>query len=82
MVSGHDHTYERVTRDGLSYFVNGAGGYELYAFGAPVAGSAVRYNADFGAMLVEANRNGATFKFINRAGVVVDSHQIAPHGTP
>ena len=82
VVAGHDHTYERIMRDGLPYFVNGAGGYALYAFGAPVGGSAVRYNADFGALLVEVDRNGATFKFINRGGAVVDSHNVAPRGNP
>ena len=78
ILAGHDHTYERIIRDGLPYFVNGAGGFELYAFGAPVAGSAVRFNADFGAMLVEADRHGAVFKFVTRAGVVVDSFNVAP----
>jgi hypothetical protein len=80
ILSGHDHTYERIVRDGLPYFVNGAGGYELYAFGPPVPGSVVRYNADFGAMLVEANRGGADVKFISRAGVVVDSYRVAARG--
>ena len=78
ILAGHDHTYERIIRDGLPDFVNGAGGFELYAFGTPVAGSAVRFNADFGAMLVEADRHGAVFKFVTRAGVVVDSFNVAP----
>jgi len=66
----------------LPYVVNGAGGYELYAFGPPVAGSAVRFNADFGAMLVEADRKGAVFKFITRGGTVVDSFAVAPYEQP
>ncbi len=69
-------------RDSLPCFVNGAGGYALYAFGPPVAGSAVRYNADFGAMLVEVDRIGATFTFINRGGGAVDSHSIPPRSNP
>ena len=44
-IAGHDHTYERIMRDGLPYFVNGAGGYALYTFLTPVTGSAIRYNA-------------------------------------
>ena len=64
VVAGHDHTYERIMRDGFTYFVNGAGGYPLYPFGPPVAGSTVRFNADYGAMLVEVDKTGATFQFI------------------
>ena len=60
------------------YFVNGAGGYSLYGFGAPVPGSTVRYNMDHGAMLVEVNRNEAVFRFVTRSGVVVDSFSVAP----
>jgi tartrate-resistant acid phosphatase type 5 len=82
VLAGHDHTYERIVRDGLPYVVNGTGGYDLYAFGPPVAGSTVRFNADFGAMLVEADRKGAVFTFITRTGVVVDSFKVAPYERP
>jgi Calcineurin-like phosphoesterase len=78
VIAGHDHTYERLVRDTLPYVVNGAGGYGLYSFGPPVAGSLVRYNADHGALLVEATPSGATFKFINRSGAVVDTFVVAP----
>jgi hypothetical protein len=78
VLAGHDHTYERIMRDGVPYFVNGAGGYSRYAFITTVRGSAVRYNSDFGAMLVEVDRKGAVFKFISRTGVVVDTHTVAP----
>jgi tartrate-resistant acid phosphatase type 5 len=82
VLAGHDHTYERIVVDGLPYVVNGAGGYELYAFGPPVAGSVARFNADFGAMLVEADRNRAVFTFSTRSGAIVDSFTVAPHGRP
>ena len=78
VLAGHDHTYERIVRDGIAYFVNGAGGYSRYAFLTTIAGSAVQFNGDFGAMLVEADRKAATFKFITRAGVVVDTFTVAP----
>ncbi len=78
VVASHDHTYERVVRDGLTYVVNGAGGYGLYQFGPPVAGSLVRYNADHGALLVEVVASGASFKFVNRSGTVIDSFVVAP----
>jgi hypothetical protein len=79
VLAGHDHTYERIVRNGLPYVVNGAGGYGLYSFGPPVAGSLIRYNADHGAMLVEANSSAATFKFISRGGTLVDTFSVAPH---
>ncbi len=78
VIAGHDHIYERVMRDGIPYFVNGAGGYPLYPLAPPVAGSMVRFNADYGAMLVEVSKSRATFEFITRAGVVVDTHTVAP----
>ncbi|HYU80331.1 MAG TPA: metallophosphoesterase [Vicinamibacterales bacterium] len=81
VLAGHDHTYERIIRDGLPYFVNGSGGYALYAFGSPVAGSVVRYNADWGALLVEVDGKAATFKFITRGGVVVDTFSVPPHSS-
>jgi hypothetical protein len=61
VLSGHDHDYERVMRDGFPYFVNGAGagGRE---FGKTVGGSAVRFN-DAGAMLVRATRTSIRFQF-------------------
>ncbi len=56
VLSGHDHTYERVVLDGFPYFVNGLGGSSRTWFVVPIPGSQVRYNADSGAMLIEASR--------------------------
>ena len=74
VLSGHDHTYERLSIDGLTYFVNGLGGGAIYSFGAIANGSQLRYNADYGAMLVEANSSQMTFQFINRKGKVIDTY--------
>jgi tartrate-resistant acid phosphatase type 5 len=52
VLAGHDHTYERIMHDGIPYFVNGLGGSSIYSFGTPVSGSVVRYDSDYGAMLV------------------------------
>jgi hypothetical protein len=73
VLAGHDHTYERIAADGITYFVNGLGGRSIYGFGAPVPGSQVRYNGDYGAMLVQASQGQITFHFINRSGEVVDT---------
>ncbi len=76
VMSGHDHTYERLNIGGLTYFVNGVGGSSLYGFGTPISGSEFRYNAMHGAMLVEADAQSMSFKFYNKSNVLIDSHTI------
>jgi tartrate-resistant acid phosphatase type 5 len=73
VVSGHDHDYERVQRDGITYVVNGLGGAGAYHFGAtPVSGSVVRYNATYGAMTVSADASSLTARMIGTDGTVAD----------
>ena len=79
VLSGHDHLYERIIINGLPYLVNGLGGSGIYTFATPVAGSAVRYNGDYGAMLVEAGDSYVTFQFITRTGLLIDTYTL---GTP
>lgn len=76
VISGHDHTYERIVRDGLTYIVNGLGGRSLYNFQNMVSGSQVRYNEDYGAMLAEASPESLSFQFINRGGQTIDAFTI------
>ena len=76
VISGHDHTYERISRDRIIYFVNGLGGRSKYLFFGKVEGSQVRYNEDFGAMLVEASEDNISFQFINRQGVLIDATKL------
>ncbi len=76
VLSGHDHTYERIMVDGFPYFVNGLGGASKYSFEEIMDGSQVRYNADNGAMLIEADSSRITFQFIDRQGVLIDSYTI------
>jgi hypothetical protein len=72
VLSGHDHTYERISRDGITYFVNGLGGASIYTFFITTEGSQARYNDDYGAMLVDASESNIRFQFINRQGKVID----------
>ncbi|MEZ4869909.1 MAG: right-handed parallel beta-helix repeat-containing protein [Caldilineaceae bacterium] len=79
VMSGHDHLYERLQVNGLPYFVNGAGGAGLYTFDnvdslPPEATSVVRYNEDYGAMLVTAAMTGITYQFYNAAGLLIDEY--------
>ena len=76
VLSGHDHTYERLLIDGIPYFVNGVGGGPIYSFLGSSEGSQFRYNDDYGAMLVEADTQQMTFSFFNRRGELIDSYQI------
>jgi tartrate-resistant acid phosphatase type 5 len=76
VLSAHSHTYERILRDGIVYFVNGLGGGSIHTFGTPVQGSQVRYNGDYGAMLVNADTSQITFQFISRAGAVIDTYTL------
>jgi hypothetical protein len=76
VLAGHDHIYERIVREDAVYFVNGLGGTIIYEIGQPVEGSAARYNADFGAMLIEATPEDLSFQFITRAGEVIDTYTL------
>ncbi|HXD09957.1 MAG TPA: DNRLRE domain-containing protein, partial [Anaerolineales bacterium] len=80
VLSGHDHEYERLLVNNLPYIVNGLGGASLYAFGAPLAESQVRFNDDHGAMLVEANADQITFKFYSLPSILVDTYMIKASG--
>jgi hypothetical protein len=76
VVSGHAHTYERVERDGIVYFVNGLGGATRYDFATPVAGSVVRYSADWGAQKVTVGDTWMIFDLYNVAGALIDTYTI------
>lgn len=74
VIAGHDHTYERIIRDGFTYFVNGLGGRSRYSFGSVVSGSIFRYNEDYGAQLVEANDELMIFRFYSKTGALIDTY--------
>jgi len=74
VLAGHDHTYERIVVDDLPYFVNGLGGYSIYPFYTPLAGSEVRYNNNYGAMLVTATETQINFQFWSRTPTKRDEY--------
>jgi tartrate-resistant acid phosphatase type 5 len=82
VLTGHDHTYERIVIDSFPYFVNGLGDDTWYVFKTPVKGSAVRYNRASGAMLVEADERTITFEFwsVVDGGTLVDRYTITGSG--
>lgn len=74
VISGNEHTYERLMVDGLPYFVNGLGGNTPYTFTMPVLPqSQVQYNGGNGALFIEATDEAITFQFINTAGEIIDT---------
>jgi hypothetical protein len=73
VLAGHDHVYERLEVDGIPYFVNGLGGRSIYRIGLPVDESIVRYNRDFGAMLITADDSCINYTFASREREVIDS---------
>ena len=87
--NGHDHDYERVLRDDngdgtlMPYIISGLGGHSSDNFMSTVAGSQVRYNADFGALLVQASDSTITFEFwsTTNGGKLIDSYTIDRPGT-
>jgi tartrate-resistant acid phosphatase type 5 len=79
VIAGHDHMYERLQENGLPYFVNGAGGKDLYPFKPwSVAGSVVRYNQDYGAQLIDATAQCLNLSFFSRADALIDSVTLRP----
>ncbi len=76
VLSGHNHNYERMLVDNFPYFVNGLGGAKTQSFNPPIPGSSVRYNDDYGAMLVSASPVTLTFEFVNVANTVIDTYSL------
>lgn len=73
VLAGHDHGYERLEVDGLTYVVSGLGGVSIYSFGLPVAGSQVRYNEQFGATVLDADERQLRLSFFNTDGQLIDT---------
>jgi hypothetical protein len=77
VLTGHEHHYERIMKNGFPYFVDGAGGRSLYGFSStPEPGSVVRYSGNYGAMRVYASVDSLVFEFysIPNGGTLIDRH--------
>ncbi len=78
VLSGHQHVYERLEVDGLTYIINGLGGhhwiYEIKDCDTIAAGSRVRYNAAHGVMVGVASetRLAMCFYSLEKNGTLVD----------
>ncbi len=76
VISGHDHTYERLEVDGLIYLVQGLSGASRYPFINILPESQMRYRGDFGALLVEVVPERLDFAFYNIRGELIDQYSL------
>jgi len=72
VISGHEHSYERLEMDSLTYIINGNGGATLRPFPDTLHESKVRYYQNFGAQLVETYTDSIVFRFFNINDSLVD----------
>lgn len=72
VLSGHEHNYERLVEDGLTYVVDGSGGKDLYDLGDALPGSQVRVDDAFGALVLMATPTALTGVFRTDGGQVRD----------
>jgi hypothetical protein len=75
--AGHEHLYERLTVESVTYFVVGLGGAPIYRFGNRVLdGSRFRFNREHGALLATATPEDLTFAFATSSGQIVDRYRL------
>jgi predicted MPP superfamily phosphohydrolase len=79
VLSGHDHTYERITpQNGIQYFVEGSSGQLRRGdLRKPSPLTAFGNDTDHTFMLMEVDGDNLTFNAINSKGTVIDSGVIA-----
>jgi hypothetical protein len=71
VLSGHDHNYERLIKNGLTYVVNGAGAKPRRR-GNRDPGSVFFDASDTGGLLIQANELAITFQYQLKSGRVID----------
>jgi hypothetical protein len=74
--AGHEHIYERLNEEGIPFFTNGLGGQTVSNTGTAIAGSQIQYNANVGAMLVDATDTTMQFRFYTRSGALIDNYTL------
>jgi acid phosphatase type 7 len=78
VVNGHEHDMQRFKpRDGITEFVSGAGGHDLYDVDERRPGLAFGNNNKFGALRLELTRGRATYRFVSVQGRTLDSGKVA-----
>ncbi|HBN22950.1 MAG TPA: alkaline phosphatase [Holosporales bacterium] len=81
VLSGHEHNYERIERDGIRYVVNGLGGNPyIRGFKDVDPESVIRYSAQFGALFLTIKKESLSFKFITIDGKTIDAFDVKDNG--
>jgi hypothetical protein len=85
VLSGHEHSYERLAVKGIPYIVNGAGGAALRGFGRPRPESRVRDAVHHGAQRIALGSAGTRIEFWSVDGhkiddIVLPHARLLPHG--
>lgn len=76
VLSGHDHHYERLEVDSLTYIVQGLSGGQRYPLGETAPESQMRFEGKYGALLAEATPEEITLTFFTIQGEVIDSYTL------
>jgi hypothetical protein len=65
VLNGHDHTYERISVDGVREFVVGTGGRSLYPFTEdPLPGTEVRTDATYGLLWLSLGEGAYDWQYV------------------
>ena len=76
VLSGHDHTYERIVRSGSTFVVNGVGGAPLYKCGKRVGGSRRCLDKNYGSLFLYSNQDEVRGVFRSFSGNTLDTFTI------
>jgi Calcineurin-like phosphoesterase len=78
VVNGHEHDMQRFKpRDGITQFVSGAGGHDLYDVDEDRPDLAFGNNNRFGALRLELSRGRASYRFMTVQGETLDSGNVS-----
>jgi len=76
VLTGHCHHYERLSNNGFTYIINGAGGVGLDPFTNVLPQSVFRYNKNYGAQFISIVRDTLKFEFYSINNELIDKYLI------
>ena len=77
VLSGHDHTYERIARGGTTFVVDGVGGAPLYKCKKRVGGSRICLDKSYGALFLYPNDHEVRGVFRSMSGRTLDTFSLS-----
>jgi tartrate-resistant acid phosphatase type 5 len=78
VMAGHEHIYERIVNNAVTYVVDGTGGRNLYSCGAPAPGEQICRDDSFGALFLSQTREKLSGTFVAADGKMLDEFEILP----